>query len=307
MSIAELALVLTFASFAVLSLAALVLRRFMAAASIDAGDARILFLRAVFPAIVPALIAAAILLPSFLLHEAPRSDEWPGMTLVVLALAGAVRLVIIVARAAIALRASRTLVRSWLKGATALPAEPWGVRASGIDVGFPVVAVAGLFKPHVFVDRRVLEMCSPEELAAVAAHERAHIAAFDNLRRLLVAACDGYRSAAAIAWRAAAERDADDRAATSARSAADLAGALVRLARVAQTPMLPLAAISTIHDAGTLESRVNRLLAHRPSKPKLTRWRCATGVAAAALVLMWSTPLPKALHAGLELMVRHLP
>jgi Zn-dependent protease with chaperone function len=243
------------------------------------------------------------------MHESPRANEWPGAWLAVFAIAGGVRLAWIAARAIRTLRASRALVRAWMAHAEPLPAEPWGVRASKIDAGFPVVAAAGIFKPHVFVDRRVIETCSPAELAAVAAHERAHISSRDNLRRLVVAACAGHGSAITSAWRVAAERAADERASDSSRTAAELASALLRVARIAPAPTLPVAAISTIHDGGILEQRVRHLLHFAPSGVELPSRATPVLLGASAIVagLMTATSLPKSLHAALEILVQRLP
>jgi hypothetical protein len=311
MSIAALAAVLGFATFALLSIVAALISAFVTPRRHPSAPAhaRRLFLHAVAPTVVPAAVVAALLVPSFLIHEAPRADEWPGASLVLLACAGALRLAWIAARAVRTLRASQALVQAWMANAEPLPAEPWGVRASKIDAGFPVVAAAGMLRPHVFVDRRVIDACSPAELAAVAAHERAHISSRDNLRRFVIAACTGHDSAAASAWRIAAERAADERASDSPCTAAELASALVRVARIAPAPTLPLAAISTIHDGGSLEQRVRHLLHFAPSgrtlESRTTPMLVAVSAAAAGLMVM--TPLPKSLHAVLELLVQAVP
>jgi len=272
-------------------------------------EARAFFARAVIPTVAPALVVAVLVVPSFLLHEPWRDDEWPGLLLAGLAAIGACRIAIVLVRAGRALCASRRLLRTWLREATPLPLQPWGMRASCIDSGFPVVAVAGLWRPHVFVDRRVLDMCSAAELAAVAGHERAHVSAFDNLRRLFVVACDGHAGAKAVEWRAAAERAADDRAVDSPKTAADLAGALVRVARLAPAPILPIAAISTIDDGGCLEQRVRRLLTFVPDgrQPDRPTWPGIAGAIAIGVALMIATPLPFVLHGALEVLVQRLP
>lgn len=311
MSALSLAIVLALASVALLSLpmTAVWRRRASRPGATAAADARALFRRAVLPIAVPVFVSAGMLAPAFLMHEPQRDDEWVGLTLVALAAAGAVRLALVVVRALGSVRAARAIVAEWNRHATPLPREPWGLPASRIDVDFPVVAVAGFFRPRVFVDRRVLEACSPSELAAVAAHERAHVRSRDNLRRLLVAACAGPSSVVAAAWRAAAERAADERAADSPRTAVDLADALVQVARLGSAPALPIAAVSTIHDGGSLEQRVHRLLTF--SSGEHDREPATLSVAlptcALATVLMIWTPLPATLHAALELLVRHMP
>ncbi|MGH9348743.1 MAG: hypothetical protein ACRD26_15905, partial [Vicinamibacterales bacterium] len=63
-----------------------------------------------------------------------------------------------------------------------------------------------------------------------------------------------------------------------------------------------------IHDGGSLDVRVRRLLAFTPGERQLDAhtWPLAAGACAALAGLMLATPLPKALHGGLELLVQHL-
>ncbi len=61
-------------------------------------------------------------------------------------------------------------------------------RAYRVDADFPVVAVVGVWRPELFVAGRVAAACTPGEIAVVAAHERAHVAARDNLMRAAFAA-----------------------------------------------------------------------------------------------------------------------
>jgi hypothetical protein len=94
----------------------------------------------------------------------------------------------------------------------------------------------------------------------------------------------------------------------SEHGAVELARALVRLARCTPAPSLPVAAISTIHDGGSLETRVQRLLAFRPGERETRRtWPLAAATVAAALSVVITPQLTAALHAGLEVLVRHLP
>jgi Zn-dependent protease with chaperone function len=308
MSIGTLAAVLALASFAALTCVALAIRAACRVSLPKHPETHILFLHAIAPTVAPAVIAFGLLLPSFLMHEQARDEEWTGLLLPSLALCGVVRLIQIAVRGVRALHTSQSLVRTWRQHATPLAGECWGARASRIDVGFPVVAVAGFFRPHVFVDRRVLEACSDAELEAIAAHERSHISSYDNLRRLIVTACAGYSSKWATAWRVAAEWTADERAVRSEQGAVDLARALLRLARLAPAPSLPVAAISTIHDGGSLATRVQRLLELSPGEWKTRRtWPAALAAATIGPLVFTATPLPAVLHAGLEVLVRNLP
>jgi len=269
----------------------------------------VLLARAVAPTLVASIVSTALILPAFLLFEPAHDGERAGVVLTALAVLGGAQIGAAAVRAIRMLRFARTVTSAWGVHARPLPHEPWGLPAYAVDAGFPVVAVAGFFRPRLFVDRRVLTVCSPAELAAIAAHERAHVECRDNLRRLLVGACEGPRSRAAAAWRHAAEHAADARAAESSERAVDLAAALVKIARLAPGRPLETAALSTIHDGGSLEARIQRLLAvDRPAAvraPRSVIWLAAAPAAFAILLqgramLAWT-------HAAVELLVRYLP
>jgi hypothetical protein len=220
----------------------------------------VLFARGIAPAAVAAIGAFGVALPAFLLFEPRHENERVGMLLLGAAALGAAQLVRMAARAGRMLYLSRALTRRWTATAAPLHRSPWGMPAFAIDADFPVVAVAGLLRPRLFVDRRVLDTCSDAEVEAIAAHERAHVRHRDNVRRLIIGACEGPLSAAAASWRQAAEHAADACAADSARRGLDLASALLKLARLAGTRSLEGAAVSTVHDGASLETRIRRLV-----------------------------------------------
>jgi hypothetical protein len=231
-----------------------------------------------------------------------------GALLPIAAAMGAGLLAIWLARVVRMLVASRRLTRAWGRSSTPLDDGRWGMPALRIDTGAPVVAVAGLLRPRLFIDRSVLDLCTAGELDAIAAHERAHVRRRDNVRRLLVGACAGPHSAAAADWRASAEHLADRSAAASPRSAVDLAAALVKLARAGRSPARHDAILSTVHDGGSLESRVRHLLAldaraatsGHGATPMWLSLACLLGLPAAP-------PLLRSVHHALELLVQRLP
>ena len=273
-------------------------------------DSGRLFAHGIGPTLVACAIALGVVLPAFLLFEPAHDGEGAGVLLIVLAAAGFAHMGRVIFRTARMLRLSRSLIVGWTKGATPLELSAWGLPVFAIDAGFPVVAVAGLFRPRLFVDRRVLSSCSAGELEAIAAHERAHVERHDNLRRLLIGACEGPASAVAAQWRRAAELAADRRAASSPRRGVDLAGALIKIARLAPGHTLDATALSTIHDGGSLENRVRQLVAteQRPPHDQHTSFATLLALLPVALVagLNWSTLLRSA-HALTEAAVRHLP
>ena len=274
------------------------------------GHSGLLFVQGVGPTLAACACALGVVLPAFLLFEPAHDGERAGVMLMGLAAIGAAHLTRVAVRAARMLRMSRAVVARWTNAATPLEKSRWGVPVFAIDAGFPVVALAGLFRPRLFVDRRVLSSCSPGELDAIAAHERAHVVCRDNLRRLLIGACEGPSSEPAAEWRRAAEHAADRRAADSPRRALDLASALVKIARLAPGRMLDATALSTIHDGGSLEARVRHLVGSDP----LPRAEQGTSIPVVLVVvpvlvlagLNWSSLLRSA-HSLTEAAVNYLP
>jgi Zn-dependent protease with chaperone function len=178
------------------------------------------------------------------------------------------------------------------------------LRAFAVDAEGAAAAVAGFTRPVLFIDRRILSVCSPEEVRAIAAHEAAHVRSGDNLKRLLLAATHGVNHPLVSWWRDAAERDADRFAASDARRAVALASALVKVARETQGSRLDSLAVSPVYDGGTIERRVRVLLADVRPAPARRKWRAALLILTALSV----TPVAwKPLHAALEVTFHVLP
>lgn len=305
MSPLALALVLACAAYVAMHAVARGLRALLRRRVGLPSDARGALAIAVLPTLLPAGIAFGVLLPSFLLHEPIRGDERPGVVLWSLAIGGGLHLALVVARVAQMLRRSWALQRRWSRGARPLPRGVWGLRALAVDLGHPAVALAGLSRPCLFVDRRILDTCTGAELRAIAAHEQAHARSRDNLRRLLVEACNGASSPYAIAWRRAAEVHADSCAARASGCAVDLASALVRVSRLIVARPAPSLPVSAVHDGGDVHWRVRKLLARRSPAPGPRPRRGSLVLAVLALVLAGS--LTRQAHAALEYALHLLP
>lgn len=305
MSPLALGLVLAGAAFAAMHGLALGLRTLVWRRESRRSDARRLFWLAVLPTLVPVGIAFGVLLPSFLLHEPIRGDEQPGLVLWSLAIVGGLQIASVLGGVVQMLRRSRALQRRWSRGAQPLPTEIWGLRALSVDLGHPEVALAGIWKPCLFVDRRILDTCSVAELEAIAAHEQAHVRSRDNLRRLLVEACNRASSPVAIAWRRAAEVHADTCAARSSGCAVELASALVRVSRLIVARPTPSLPVSAVHDGGNVHWRVRNLLSPHllspASQPRGGGWILGVG----GIVLAAS--LTRRAHAALEYVLHLLP
>ena len=152
------------------------------------------------------------------------------------------------------------------------------------------------------------------------AHERAHVAARDNLKRLwLQCGVDGVvwtRRGAVMegAWQEAAEDAADDRATLAGSRAVDLASALVTVARMAapgrRMPMWPVAACFYRGDG--LERRVHRVL-RAPHRVSRGRRGGVAGGAGGGAAAVWAggaagaPPAGHALYVAAEWLVQTLP
>ena len=273
-----------------------------------ATRARRLFFFRVLPGVAAFTAAFAIALPIFLWFEEPGTNEPVSVTLAAAGAFGAFLLLRGVVRAAAAWLATLRVTRDWQRRGRSLAGLDVRLRAFAVDEPFPIVAVAGIVRPRLFVAERVLEECPPAEIAAMVSHECAHVSARDNIKRLIVRACPdvfGVPPGLDQAWSAAAEEAADALAAARTASARfDLAQALIRVARLA-APHAPELA-SAFYLGGSVDTRVRRLVspvpAAAPSLAPRLLLAAILPVAAAALVL--AAPY---LHALMEQAVRVLP
>jgi hypothetical protein len=135
--------------------------------------------------------------------------------------------------------------------------------------GAPVLMLAGIVRPRLVVSNVVRRVLSAEQLDAALRHEHAHRLAYDNFKRLLMAATPRMPGFAVLerGWSRASEWAADDDAvAGDARRALCLADALVRVARLGAVAV----EVSFLGDGRDLAQRVDRLLnpqSYAPSRP----------------------------------------
>src|SRR5262245_61736716 len=220
-----------------------------------------------FPAAL-AVSASLLAVTSFLLFE-PRTDEYTGEGLI--ALAGFAGVLIAGALAcwfALAGLTRRTS-RAWLATARPIALDGATVPAVTVTTSFPIVAVIGVRAPRLVVAQSVLDACSPAELRAIVAHEQGHLDRRDNLRRALLTIAPDVLSWLPIsgrmlsAWHDATEEAADDVAdRLGANGRIDLAQALIKVARLAQTvPLEGALPASALYRGESIDRRVRRLIA----------------------------------------------
>ena len=291
---------LSMLTFALAWLAGLLFARVL---SNNAGEdsARAAFAAGIAPLAFGLISVLLLVVPAVLIYEPRDTREMAGAILLAGAAAGLFLMMRTTVRLARMIFASHRLVQKWLQHAEPLTSITT-MRALSVNARYPVVAVAGFARAALYIDRRVLQACSADEIEAIAAHELAHVHSRDNWKRLLLSATRGTQHRLFAAWRDAAEREADRSAGRDPRRSLALASALLKVATVATPPRLDDVAVSGVQDGGCVEARVRALL----SVPPAPLQRSRAGFLATAILLM--VPLVwKPVHLALELVVNYLP
>lgn len=267
------------------------------------------------PSVAGLAFVAALFLPAFILLEPRDAGETVGPQMILLVLAASLIVARCLREASLSWGATRRLVRAWLREGERLSLPGFAARhAYAVPAPFPVVAVVGLWRPLLFVSRRVIDACSDAELDAILAHEAEHLRRRDNLKRLIMRVAPdvlAFTPAARgleIAWQQAAEEAADE-AAGPDRSL-DLAAALLKVARLANGAVAEPLPVAAFCQGGDIARRVRLLTdpaASRPAPiaPERGPWPALlAGVAAVAAAVALGA-LPR-VHALTELVVAYL-
>jgi hypothetical protein len=272
-----------------------------------AGSTELLTLR-LLPAAGGLLVVLTVVLPAFLSQEPHQQREAAGPVLVALAALSFLTLALGGRRGWQACSTARSLLRN------CGPARRWivndGQKVKVVNVPEPLVAVVGGWRPQIVAAECVISACSEEEFQQVIAHEAAHVSARDNLKQLLLIASPdvlGWTRVAADLtqrWRAAAELEADQRAAgNDPRKRVALAAALIKVARAlgAVERARPLLSMPVASD--DVEARVRKLLAPPNFHPPGVLSAKAV-VSCALLVPLAALPLYPCVHELVEALVR---
>jgi Zn-dependent protease with chaperone function len=235
--------------------------------------AEILFVMRIGPPVIAIVAIAAFMVPSYLIYEPHKTEEFVSWKLGALAALSAVGVGLAIWRGVRSWRATRSLTKDWLASATPIQLDAIDVPTFVFPHPFPLIAVVGALRPRLFIADHVLESLSQEELAAAIAHECGHLAAHDNFKRsamrisraaLLLIPCGRSLDRA---WSDASESAADEHAAQrSSLVALNLASALVRIAKMipeGQHQIMPAsvsAFLATDDDTPRVKVRVRRLV-----------------------------------------------
>ena len=243
--------------------------------------AEILFVMRIGPPVIAIVALAAFMIPSYLIYEPHKTEEFVSWKLGTLAALSAVGIALAISRGLRSWLATRSLLKQWLATSTRIHLDAIAVPTFVVQHPFPIIAVVGALRPRLFIAHQVLESLSQEELAAAIAHECGHLAAHDNFKRsvmrisraaLLLIPCGRSLDRA---WSDASESAADEHAAErSSLVALNLASALVRVAKMipkGQRQIMPASVSAFLagdEDTPGVKVRVRRLVELAASDPR---------------------------------------
>jgi Zn-dependent protease with chaperone function len=259
------------------------------------------------PAALACATVAALCLPSFVSFESERGSEAAGIPFLAVAALGAAAWAISLARSLHAVVHSH---RCFPSRSARLAGEPEAVWLS--EGASPFLGLAGVLRPRVVVSQSVARALDADQLAAALRHERAHRAAGDNFKRLLLLmapdALPGVPLFHAVerAWARFAEWAADDWAvAQDASRSISLAEALVRVARLGVAPKPSPLVSPFVPEGDDISRRVERLLnGPAPTTTHSPRFGAGWAVGALAAPFVAAIAAPGSLSAVHQLLER---
>ncbi len=279
--------------------------------------ARFLLALRVLPLSLAVLFVLAFCVPSYLRFEPRLTSERVGALCLLFGLLGAATWCLSLARTAHSLLA--TVRHNHLCRLAGQETRISGKSSTlvVVETEAPLLAMFGLLRPRLLVSRRVLRALSAEELDAALSHEHAHHASRDNAKRLLfLLTPDLFPFVRPLRilerqWSKFAEWAADDEAAAGdSLRALSLASALIQVARMGDSPSLPVLSTSLLASDQDLSARVDRLLRLAPIAPARTwlvspLFRAAAFLLAGCLaVLLFAPASLYSVHELLELLLR---
>src|SRR6185503_19118923 len=145
--------------------------------------AEILFVMRIGPPVIAIVALAAFMIPSYLIYEPHKTEEFVSWKLGTLATLSAAGVALAISRGVRSWLATRSLLKQWLATSIPIQLDAIAVPAFVVQHSFPLIAVVGALRPRLFIAHQVLDSLSKEELAAAIAHECGHLAAHDNFKR----------------------------------------------------------------------------------------------------------------------------
>ena len=226
--------------------------------------ARRLFWLRLAPTVLGLFVAAVAML-AFLRYEPRPTSETPGWIVLIGAGVGACAAIMGLWRVVARSRATSRFLHSVRRTATPVTVPGVSLPTWQLDIPFPLVALAGMWRPHLLIARHVLDHVPGDELRVILNHELAHARRRDNAAQLLLAGLPDILNfvprGMERAWQEATEDAADELATgTDAQARICLASALIRVAKMAGTHTVPAVPLLAFHSGESVERRVHRLL-----------------------------------------------
>jgi Zn-dependent protease with chaperone function len=272
------------------------------------GAGLLLTLR-LLPAMLALTLVAGLCVPSYLLLEEEGSAERVGALCLVAAMLAASMWAVSILRSVRAAARSVRHERAWERVGSRSVLDGAQHPVWVVDAPAPLLALAGVLRPQLVISRMAVAALSNEQLRAAFRHEEAHRAANDNLKRLLLLLSPGLLpgwhgfQAVERAWFRLTEWAADDDAvAGNPQVSLSLASALVRMARMGETPEPGPLAVAFLADGGDLSARVDRLLRPATAMPAARRRPMLTVMVMLAAVLVAATLQPETLESAHRLL-----
>jgi Zn-dependent protease with chaperone function len=291
--------------------------------------AEILFVMRIGPPTIAIVAIVAFMIPSYLIYEPHKTEEFVSWKLGMLAAMSAVGVALAIWRGIRSWTATRSLLREWLASSVPVQLDAINVPTFVLRHSFPIIAVVGAIRPRLFIADQVFESLSKEELAAAIAHEYGHLAAHDNFKRsvmrisraaLLLIPCGRSLDRA---WSDASESAADEHAAQrSSLVALNLASALVRIAKMipkGQQQIMPASVSAFLagnDDTPRVKVRVRRLVELAATDPqslvssarmvRLMPWFVLSALVVVSVTIESRPQVLAAVHAFVEQVVRFL-
>jgi len=221
------------------------------------------------PTVAAVLIIFGLILPSFLLYEPQESPETISLKLAIVVCIAVFGTTTAALRIIGSWWRTRRLTSEWCRNSVLITIDSISIPVFKLSHSLPVFAVVGVFRPRLFIAEQVLSTLDETEIEAVIQHELGHIAARDNLKRLLMKLAGDLNvfpigGALERNWNEVVEAAADEYAVenTGRQTALHLAGALIKIARILPdeaAPRMPAVSYSVLSGA-PLTLRIRRLL-----------------------------------------------
>src|SRR6478752_4857384 len=150
------------------------------------ASANILFGIRLLPLAIACVLTLGLALPAFLVFEPHSTKEGIGLQLAALAGLGGLVAARIMARGWRILRDTMRTQRAWLEHSQRMKIEGIDLPVFRLESGSALLAVAGIFRPRIFVSSEIIKSLTVPELRAALAHEIAHVSSLDNLKQFLL-------------------------------------------------------------------------------------------------------------------------